>query len=70
MEHHVVMEKMCSCARRKKIPQIRTFENKEEAFGIAKIWANELNQAFCGEHAFGVVEVDENYVISVEEGSY
>jgi hypothetical protein len=70
MEHHVVLEKMCGCARRKKIPQVRTCDSKEEAFGIAKIWANELNQVFCGEHAFGVVEVDDHFVISVEEGSY
>ncbi|MEJ2415282.1 MAG: hypothetical protein P8Y22_08510 [Sulfurimonas sp.] len=66
MLHHVVVEKMCSCAKRKNMPQIKTFEDKEDASKVAYAWAKELNETFCGEHEFNVVEVDENYVISVE----
>ena len=64
--HHVIVEKMCLCAKRKKMPQIKSFEDKEVALQIAKAWTQELNSTFCGEHEFAVVEVDENYVISVE----
>jgi hypothetical protein len=70
MEHHVVVEKLCSCARRKDMPQIKTFDDKENALRVARAWAQQLNESFCGKHAFDVVEVDDNYVISVGEGSY
>lgn len=70
MEHHVVVEKLCGCAKRKNMPQIKTFDDKENAMRVARAWAQELNETFCGQHTFGVVEVDEHYVISVSEGSY
>jgi len=65
MQYHVVVEKLCACAKRKDMPQIKTFEDKESAFKVARAWAQELNNTFCGEHEFNVVEVDDNYVISV-----
>ena len=65
MKHHVIVEKLCECAKRKNMPQIKSFDDKEIAFKIARAWAQELNSTFCGEHEFDVVEVDDNYVISV-----
>jgi len=70
MDHHVVVEKLCACARRKQMPQIKTLDDKENAMRIARAWAQEMNESFCGQHSFGVVEVDDNYVITVGEGSY
>jgi hypothetical protein len=70
MEYHVVVEKLCKCAVRKNMPQIKTFDDKENALRIARAWAQEMNESFCGQHSFGVVEVDDNYVITVGEGSY
>lgn len=70
MEHHIVVEKMCKCALRKNMPQIKTLTDKESALRVARAWAQELNETFCGQHAFNVVPVDENFVISVEEGGY
>lgn len=70
MEHHVVVEKLCKCAIRKQMPQIKTLNDKEDAMRIARAWAQEMNESFCGQHSFGVVEVDDNYVITVGEGSY
>lgn len=67
---HVVMEKMCRCAVRHKLPQIRSFETKDDAHLAANVWANELNQVYCNNHGFSVVEVDDNFVIAVGEGSY
>jgi hypothetical protein len=52
------------------MPQIKTFDDKENAMRVARAWAQELNETFCGMHEFDVVEVDENYVIAVGEGSY
>lgn len=70
MEHHVVIEKLCACAKRKQMPQIKTLDDKENAMRIARAWAQEMNESFCGQHSFTAVEVDENYVITVGEGSY
>lgn len=70
MEYHVVVEKMCACARRKDMPQIKTFDDKENALRVARAWAQQLNESFCGKHDFNVIAVDENYVIAVGEGSY
>jgi hypothetical protein len=64
-QYHVVVEKLCECAKRKNMPQIKTFDDKESAFKVARAWAVELNDTFCGQHEFDVVEVDDNYVISV-----
>lgn len=70
MEYHVVVEKMCGCAKRKNMPQIKTFEDKDSALRVARAWAQQLNESFCGKHAFDVIPVDDNFVISVGEGSY
>jgi hypothetical protein len=29
-----------------------------------------MNETFCGKHEFDVVEVDDNFVIAMSEGSY
>ncbi len=70
MDHHIVVEKLCACARRKNMPQIKTLDNKESALRVARAWSQELNETFCGKHEFEAVEVDDNYIIAVKEGSY
>jgi len=52
------------------MPQIKTFDDKENAMRVARAWAQELNESFCGQHEFDVVAVDDNFVITVGEGSY
>lgn len=69
MEYHVVVEKMCGCAKRKEMPQIKTFEDQESAKMVARAWAQQLNESFCGKHEFNVIAVDDNFVIAVGEGS-
>jgi HKD family nuclease len=70
MQYHVVLEKLCICAIEHKTEQIRSFNTKDEALQEAHEWAENLSNSFCGKHAFDVVEVDENYVISVERGGF
>lgn len=70
MKHYVVVEKLCSCAQKRHMEQIRTFDTKEEAEEQAHEWADILNNTFCGTHGFDVVEVDDHYVISVETGGF
>ncbi len=70
MQHHVVIEKLCLCALKRKTQQICSFDTKEDAEEHAYAWADSLNNSFCGKHGFDVVEVDDNYVISVEGGGF
>jgi len=70
MKYHVVLQTLCLCALKHKTEQIRSFDTKEEALQEAHEWAENLSNSFCGKHAFDIVEVDENYVISVESGGF
>jgi len=70
MSHHIVLEKLCSCAKKSNMQQIRSFDTKLEAEEHAYEWADSLNNSFCGKHGFDIVEVDDNFVISLEEGGF
>jgi len=70
MIHHIVLEKLCLCATKHQTEQIRSYNTKEEAFLEANDWAENLSDSFCGKHGFKVVEVDDNFVISVEIGGF
>ncbi len=70
MSCHVVLEKLCLCARKASVEQIRSFETRLEAEEHAYEWADALNNNFCGKHGFDIVEVDDNFVISVEVGGF
>jgi len=70
MSHHIVLEKLCSCAQKAKMQQIRSFDTRLEAEEHAYEWADSLNNSFCGKHGFEIVEVDDNFVISLEEGGF
>lgn len=68
--YHVVLEKLCGCAGKRALEQIRSFDTREEAEEHAHEWADHLNNTFCGKHGFDVEEVGDNYVISVEDGGF
>jgi len=70
MEYHVVIERLCTCAKKHRMDQIRSFHTKEEAEEHSYEWADSLNNTFCGKHGFDSVEVDDNFVISVENGGF
>lgn len=42
MEYHVVVEKMCGCAKRKDMPQIKTFYDQENAHRVARAWEQRI----------------------------
>ena len=67
---HVVIEKLCTCAKKHNLEQIRSFNTKEEAEEHAHEWADNLNNTYCGKHGFDVVEVNDNFIISVETGGF
>lgn len=70
MNYHVVLEKLCGCAKKSSLEQIRSFEIRQEAEEHAYEWADNLNNTYCGKHGFDVVEVDDNFVISVDVGGF
>jgi hypothetical protein len=63
MEHHVVIEKLCSCAKKEGMEQIVTFDEKGKAETAAKDQLAFMQNSFCGKHTFDITEVDDHYVI-------
>lgn len=70
MPSHVVIEKLCACAKKNSLERIYSFDTNEEAEEYAYEWADKLNNSYCGKHGFDVVAVDDNFVISVEGGGF
>jgi len=69
-QYHVVIETLCSCAKKRGLEQIRSFDSRDEAEEHAHEWADTLNNRFCGKHGFDVQEVGDNFVVTVEEGGF
>lgn len=68
MEHFVIMEKLCSCAKKEGLEQVITYDSKEDAKSAADIQAARITQSFCGKHTFDVTEVNDHFVIGVIGG--
>ncbi|MCX6062361.1 MAG: hypothetical protein NT103_08950 [Campylobacterales bacterium] len=68
MEHHVVIEKLCSCAKKEGLSQIDTYEAKDTALEAAETKLAHMNGSFCGKHEFQLVEVNDNFVIGMVGG--
>lgn len=56
--------------QKRNLEQIRSFDSKEEAEEHSFEWADTLNNTLCGRHGFDNVEVDDNFVITVENGGF
>lgn len=68
MEHHVVIEKLCSCAKKEGLGQISSYESKESALEAAETQLAYMQGNFCGKHEFQLVEVNDNFVIGMVGG--
>ena len=68
MEHHVVIEKLCSCAKKEALSQISTFDAKDQAHEAAQSQLAYMQGKFCGKHDFQVVEVGDHFVIGMVGG--
>lgn len=68
MNHHVIVEKLCSCAKREGISQIVTCTDKQSALNAAEAQLSFMRNAFCGKHSFDITEVDDHYVIGMLGG--
>ena len=68
MQHHVIIEKLCSCAKREGLDQIVTFDNKDSAKNAADTQLAFMQSSFCGKHKFDVTEVDDHFVIGMLAG--
>jgi hypothetical protein len=68
MEHHVIIEKLCSCAKKEGFAQFETFEEKALAKEGAEAQLAFMQASFCGKHNFDITEVDDHYVIGMTGG--
>lgn len=68
MEHHVIIEKLCSCAKKAGLSQVETFSSREGAQNAADAQLAFIQNSFCGKHSFDVTEVDDHFVIGMLGG--
>ena len=68
MEHHVIIEKLCSCAKKEGMDQVVSYETKESAKSAADAQLAFMKNTFCGKHNFDVTEVDDHFVIGMVGG--
>jgi len=68
MEHHVVIEKLCSCAKKEGLDQIVTFDSKASAKNAAEAQLAYMKNSFCGKHSFDITEVEDHFVIGMHSG--
>ncbi|NCO00748.1 MAG: hypothetical protein GW906_02820 [Epsilonproteobacteria bacterium] len=68
MEHHVIIEKLCSCAKKEGMSQISSYETKESAKSAAEAQLGFISSSFCGKHKFDLTEVNDNFVIGMLPG--
>lgn len=68
MEHMVIIEKLCSCAKKEGLQQVTMFGDKNEAQSMAKDQVGFMSQSFCGKHEFDVTEVNDHFVIGMIDG--
>lgn len=68
MEAHVIVEKLCSCAKKQGIEQIVTYDNQASAKTAASDQLVYMKNTFCGKHHFDITEVDGHFVIGMVEG--
>jgi hypothetical protein len=57
MEHHVIIEKLCSCAKKEGLSQIDTFTEKPAALNAAEEQLAYMQSSFCGKHNFDITVV-------------
>lgn len=68
MEHFVIMEKLCSCAKKEGLEKVRVFEDKTSASEAANEQLAKIQSSFCGKHEFDLTEINEHYVIGMLGG--
>ncbi len=68
MEYHLIIEKLCSCAKKEGMDQVLSFETKQSAQNAAETQLSYIKNSFCGKHSFDITEVDDHYVIGMLGG--
>lgn len=68
MQHHVIIEKLCSCAKKEALEQVVSFETKESAKNAANVQLSFMSNNFCGKHNFDITEVNDHFVIGMLGG--
>jgi len=69
-EHHIVLQRVCSCAKKYNLERVITCNDAFAAEEEAEEIAQKCNELFCGKHGFDVQMVDNNFIIIVEDAGF
>ena len=67
-QHHVIFEKLCSCAKKEGLSKVVSYETKDEAEFAAKDQLAFIENRFCAKHNFDITEVNDHFVIGMLGG--
>ena len=65
----IIVEKECSCFKKSDLKNNIELESKDEALLKTLEMRDIMNDDFCGKHKFKVQEVDNNFVIAMNNST-
>jgi len=68
MEHMIIIDKLCSCAKKEGMEKVVSYDDKSTAQLAANDQLVYMQSNFCGKHNFDVTEVDDHFVIGMTGG--
>jgi len=65
----IIVEKECGCFKKSDLKNNVEFGSKDEALLKTLEMRDTMNDDFCGKHKFKVQEVENNFVIAMEDST-
>jgi len=67
--YKIVVEKECGCFKKSDFKNNIEFSSKDDALLKTMEMKNHMNEKFCGKHTFKVQEVQNNFIIAMDNST-
>ena len=65
----VVIEKECGCFKKSDMENNVSYESKDDALMSSIEMSNKMNEDFCGKHEFKLLEIENDFVIAMNDST-
>ena len=65
----ITVEKECGCFKRSDLSNNIQIESKDDALTTSLDMVNKMNDDFCGKHEFKLLEVENTFVIAMNDST-
>ena len=66
---NIIVERECGCFKRSGMASNTSIESKDEALSKSIEMRDKMNDDFCGKHGFKVLEVNNSFVIAMNDST-